>query len=436
MAPYTQWGRVREPGGDSAQRAALADRERELAYCSRLGYTHATYGLDPELYAHLAKRDGRIVLLSGAEPTGTDSSLAAARRAAARHGLGLIPQLPCLSHMDAFIRWIDPGASEFPDTAAFARFCAAKGLQGDLAALNHVAAAARNPAADSFFAIQLRLVKRAWRDDPRGAPGYIHIGHDELGFDSVCFVKAGRTRSEPGTRAELVAAEIALRARQIASILGDSVRILIYGDSFLPTDLGERYGLAGKAGTGEGGVLWLLRHRYHLERKLIVMPWNYLLSDGETHYWSRLRYSKGRQLDLLDKLGFGYVPGPGEHGSGLGTSAGLQPPFALGAPQPAIRCLAEWVREARRRPRNLRGFADQIFEPYRLCGPDSLCAGFTAPLLAYAAWIRPDPPPGAIFNLTAADLARIDYRRSRREGEWKAGVHFPGSAGSPGPAPR
>jgi hypothetical protein len=324
--------------------------------------------------------------------------------------------------MEAFIAWVDSTVSEFPSRKAFKAFCAAKGLP-DNPYLNHVATTGNNPAAAQLFAGQLGMIRRAWGTD---SPAYILIGHDELGYDSVCFIKAGKMRKDPRTRSELVAAEIAERAGQIAAILGDSTRILLYGDSFLPTDLGERYGLSGETGTGKGGVLWLLRHRYRLERKIIVIPWNYMLEDGETHYWSRYKYDKSSQLRLLERLGFGFVTGAGEHGSsGNADQKRLAAPFSLGMRDKAARCVLEWVAASRKHPSSLRGYAHQIFEPYDFCGPDGLCAGFTAPLLAYAGWIHPgsDSAAGALPPRKLLD--RVDHIRSRREAKWVAGVHYP-----------
>jgi hypothetical protein len=426
ISPQTQWGWVRESGSDSAQRSLIQTRRSQLDYYGSLGFSHVSYGLDPDLYNHFRKSQGRWVFSRERGETGTDSSLAAAKREAEARGLRLLPQLPCLSQMGAFIQWVDSGVSEFPDKREFRRFCESKHLAGDYLAMNHVAASGDNPAADQFFEEQLKLIKRGWRTGSAKAPDYIQIGHDELGFDSVCFIKAGRSRNSSLSRSELVAAEINKRVEQVARILGDSVGVILYGDSFLPTDLGERYGMAGKPNTGEGGVLWILRNRYHLEKKLIIMPWNYILADGDVHYWSRLKYDKEKQIRALERLGFGYIPGPGEHGSGGNAAANrLAPPFSLGLRRKTVQCLAEWVVAARRHPLMLRGYADQVYEPYGLCSADHLCVGYTAPLLAYAGWILPDAKPGSTFMLPAKALDRIKYQRSRWEEKWIQGDHYP-----------
>jgi hypothetical protein len=418
ICPPTQWGWARDSAADSARGRQLAMRRAQQDYYRDLGFTHVTYGLDPDMYNHWSRRDGAWTYAAHGLPTGADSSLEAALRETAARGLHLIPQLQGPSHMAAFITWVDSTVSEFGGPAAFREWYAGTGLPHHPLHLDHVAALGDNPAADQFFQGQLDILARAWKSSSLGAPDYVHIGHDELGYDSVCYVKAGRTRGDPRTRSELVAEEIARRVAQVSAVFGDSVKIILYGDSFLPTDLGERYGMAGEGEDGRDGVLYLLRHRHRLEKRILVMPWNYLLEDGDTHYWSRLRYDKKRQIRLLDRLGFGYIPGTGEHGSGgAGTLDPLSPVYALGMPEKSIRCLLEWVRAARERPAMLRGWAHQVFEPFDLCSPGGLCSGFSAPVLAYAAWHGPPER-----ELAAAGA--VDYRKSRLDRLWIPGVHY------------
>jgi hypothetical protein len=423
--PETQWGWARDSTGDSALARKNRSRRAQLGYYRTLGFTHITYGLDPIQFSHYHKVEGKWTFdrIGGAV---ADSSLATAKREAEARGFQVIPQLPCLSAMSPVIFWLDSTVSEFPGRAAFKRFTSANGLRDDYKGLNFVAAVGPNPAADQVFEIQLHIIKRGWRNDPAKAPAYIHIGHDELGYDSICFIKGGRNRANPKTRSELVAEEINLRVSQITRILGDSVKIILYGDSFLPTDLGERFGMAGKAGTGENGVLHILNQRYHLQNRIIIMPWNYILADGDTHYWSGLKYDKRKIVALLDRLGFGYIPGTGEQGgAGDPTLNRLAPPFALGMPEKTAACLREWVSATRAHPRLLRGYAHQVFEPFDYCSPAGLCAGFSAPLLAYAAW-----GPGASAAAAGAPLPKsvfdgVKYRRSRWELRWQAGTHYP-----------
>jgi hypothetical protein len=425
--PLTQWGWARDSAAEPARSALLRTRRAELDYFRALGFTHVSYGMEPDFYDRMRMVDGKWEYVRAAGDTGPDSSLASARREAEKRGMRLVPQLAVLSHQDVIITWRDSSISEFPGRKPFLEYCAAHGLPPD-PGLNHVAALGDNPVADAFFLAQLDWIRRGWAAGPGPhAPDYIHLGHDELGFDSVCFVKAGRNARNPKTRSELVAEEIARRVAQVRRVLGDSVVPIVYGDSFLPTDLGERYGLSGEAGSGKGGVLWILHYRYGLEKKILIMPWNYILEDGDTHYWSRCKYDKEKQLALLEKLGFAFVPGPGEHGSnGDPKQNRLAPPFSLGLRDKTLGCTLQWIAAARKHPALLRGYAYQIFEPYDFCAPDGLCAGFGAPLLAYAGWTYPGgAPSGGELLPPKQKLDKVDYRRSRREGMWIPGVHFP-----------
>jgi hypothetical protein len=131
-------------------------------------------------------------------------------------------------------------------------------------------------------------------------------------------------------------------------------------------------------------------------------------------------------LAFLERLGFGFVPGPGEHGSNAdGTAKRLEPPFALGMPDKSVRCLLQWVAAASSHPRNLRGWAHQSYEPFDLCNADSLCTGFTAPLLAYAAWTRAPGPAGSPFPAAGEILAKVRFKQSRLDRKWTKGIHYP-----------
>jgi hypothetical protein len=103
-------------------------------------------------------------------------------------------------------------------------------------------------------------------------------------------------------------------------------------------------------------------------------------------------------------------------------------------PGKTAACLREWVTAARMRPRMLKGYAHQVFEPYEYCAPDSLCAGFSAPLLAYAAWGAGSAGFAAQAKTGAAAAALplpksvfddVKFKRSRWEGKWIAGTHYP-----------
>ncbi|HLP42941.1 MAG TPA: hypothetical protein VK465_15635, partial [Fibrobacteria bacterium] len=326
-APSSISGWMRASTTDSAKAKILATRRRQLDWYASLGFTHVVYPVDIQAVGLFHRSLGGAWVYNGGHHDGEpDSSFRAMKAEVEAHGMRLIPQVNALSHADAIIQWVDSTVSEFPSRAAFFAFAASKGLPLNRG-LDHVAAPVDNPAADRIFAEFLGIVKANWGNTPLGGlrPSHVLIGHDELGFDSVCFVKAGRSRTRPESPARHVAMEIAARVRQVDSVLGGDgggPDILVHGDSFLPSDVGECYGLVGEPGTGRGGTLAHLAESPTLRDRLLVVPWNYLLAEGERHYWSRLPYRRSRQLALLDTLGFRYVLGIGEHGSNSSEDPG------------------------------------------------------------------------------------------------------------------
>lgn len=432
LNPVTLSGWMRAVGNDSAERRVIGDRRNQLAYYASLGYSHVVYYPDWSLLDGFVKVKGEWVYRADRLSGRPDSSFRAMKAEVEQAGMRMIPMVPSLSHMASFITWVDSSISEFPDWAAFDSFAVAKGIPGNRD-LNHVASPVDNPAADQIFRELLKMIRFNWGSTPLGGnlPSYVLIGHDELGHDSVCFIKAGRTSGRPESPSRLVAMEIRRRAAQIDSVLGPSVEILLFGDSFLPTDLGERYGLAGSKGSGKGGVLSILATFPGMRRKVILIPWNYIVAEGQPHYWSKLRYSRGRQLAYLDTLGYRYILGTGEHGSsGMKGHQPFSPPFALGDPEPAYRSIFEWVKASQSHPRRLAGYMHMTFERFDLCSPQQVCAGFTAPLLAYLAWTPYSPYASQAFSLKRRSYRSrmfdgIDPIRSRRDLAWVRGVHYP-----------
>ena len=61
-------------------------------------------------------------------------------------------------------------------------------------------------------------------------------------------------------------------------------------------------------------MLHLLKETYGQGKRLIVIPWNYSLADGEYYPGSNVRFHKKRQIRILDRLGIDFIPGTGEDG--------------------------------------------------------------------------------------------------------------------------
>lgn len=434
-SPSSISGWMRTSAVDTVRGRILAERRSQLDFYAALGFTHVVYPVDVTAISLFARAPNGHVYNHGRHEGDADSSFRAMKQEVEKRGMRLIPQVNALSHMDAFITWVDSTVSEFSSRAAFDSFCVAKGIPRNRD-LDHVAAALDNPGADRIFTEFLGIVKANWGSTPLGgrSPSHILIGHDELGYDSVCFIKQGRSRHRPESPSRLVAMEVARRASQTDSVLGGSPDILLFGDSFLPTDLGERYGLAGSPRTGKGGVLAILAESKPLRERLIIVPWNYLLAEGESHYWSRLPYSRSRQLALLDTLGIRYVLGTGEHGSNAAAKEPWTPPFAIGNLKDTQRSIFEWVKASQSHRKGLAGYAHQTFEPFGTCSPSGVCVGYTAPLLAYLAWSPASPIASSPASLKgkayhAGFFRGLDHVRSRRDLKWVEGVHYPRPAG-------
>lgn len=391
--------------------------EAMFRFYGALGYSHFIFCQDLSFLNHLQRRPEGLAYLHPQGDGYPDSLFQSVWKSAAARGLGLIPNFGTLSHQSANIRWVDSSISEFESFGAYAAFAESAGLPSD-PDLNHVAAPLQNPAQDALFRIKLEFLRRNWAlaaGDTAARPRYLAVGHDELGYDTVCFIKKGRSADGPLSAAELVARELELRLAQVDSVLGDSVRLLVYGDSFLPTDLGERYGLYRRDGKG---VLALLS-RWGYADRIVIIPWNHWTRDGDIHPWSRFRYSREAQLAYLDSLGFRYWLGVGEHGSnGAPGEAGFTEAFALGDSARTRECMLEWIRAAGKHPRSSRGIAHFTFEPFDKCRKDSLCTGFSAAWPAAWAWGR---------NGTGSRSSKIGIRaaQSRRDLDWVRGEHYP-----------
>lgn len=412
-----------------------ARKRAQVDYFAKLGFTHLIYSMGaPEGHGDPAvlfrKEPGRGWTYNGGRYSEGPmaESFAAMKAAAESRGMTLIPYIETFTHVHHLIA-LDPAMSEFGDWESSCR----SGGFNCSPFNNHVAAIggnpgeSSNPAAAEFFREYLRIIRANWGKPGSPGPEYIHIGHDEMGTlllgpdglprGASCFVKAERSASRPESKAELVALEVTARSGQVDSILGKSTRIMIFGDSFLPGDNGELFGLAGNLETGEGGALLLLRDRHGLGGRLVVVPWAYSVADGEPFLNTRAVIDKRKQLAYLDRLGFDYVVGTGEDG---------------GAPEyhplvgPTQKALFEWLVAADLHPGHRRGYAHLTFDDPSRCHPKfGVCVDYSAPMLAYLAWHRPasfTPFKGGKYSKDV--FAKVDFARSIREKDWRPAVHY------------
>jgi hypothetical protein len=415
---WTGWGWTgMESDSDHSER--VKSFRNMLKYYGALKYSHFVFCQDLSFLNSIRRNDfGNFEYVHERGFGYPDSLFLEVWRESASRGLNIIPMISTLSHQSANIRWLDSTISEFPSSKSFEEYSKATGFPSD-PNLNHVAAPLDNPGQDQLFRIKVEALLRNWiraTQDSNARPIYLALGHDEIGYDTVGFVKKGRSKNSSLSASQLIAKELELRILQIDSVMGNSAtHVLIYGDSFLPTDIGERYGLFSYK---DGGTLGYLA-KWGYASRIIVIPWNYLQLDGEYHHWSRIRYQREPQLKFLDSLGFRYILGVGEHGSnGAEGEIGFTRAFALGNSERTKLAMLEWFQAADLHPRAAWGVMHHTFEPFEKCTRDSLCTGFSAPWPAHWEW-------GKRALGRGESLIGVKAAQSRRDLDWVQGVHFP-----------
>jgi hypothetical protein len=255
-------------------------------------------------------------------------------------------------------------------------------------------------------------------------PSYIHLGHDELGYDRTLLVGTGITGAVGGADSRLIVInEIVARLADIESIFNsiprsDTIGIILYGDSFLPRDYGQSYGVfpwiafgggvsfAGDTVTGAGGVLKavkdsILAHGWKLE--LVVMPWMYtgnaatgeLDDDTALTLGRHLHFSRYNQLRYLNNLGIKFIFLGGEDFGPFADDDGSA--AATEYFERAKKGVYQWHNAALAFPDTYLGFENYMFktgdkkdslgnviEPYcQTGGTGTICSGWTAALSAF-----------------------------------------------------
>lgn len=406
-----------------------------LEYLRALGFTHVLYGMGFDASHFTRNRDGHWTYNGGKYRDGeVAESLRAMKAAVESLDMRLIPINGSLTYVMNQIG-MDPSISEFRSEAAFEKWVKRNGLPLRLVKdfpRGRIAYVGKNPGMDDLFIENLRIIRKNWNwpaSTPLGGrmPEYIHIGHDEIGEYWACAIKADRSKHLSGTRSQLIAREINRRVRQVRSVLGEGTQVMIFGDSLLPADHGETYGLIGDSETGNGGVLRRLRDRYGLANKIIVMPWIYSSRDGldgaQMDQDGRiLPFSKVRQLAYLNRLGIRYMPGTGEDGA--------VPLSDFGSIQRTLQTTFEWVRASQMYPAYLVGFAHLGWNSGvdgASCASDSgYCTSYNASWLAYLAWTYGERSLriARCNSYGGRILSRVKPGLSSAQKAWIEGIHY------------
>lgn len=185
-------------------------------------------------------------------------------------------------------------------------------------------------------------------------PKFIHINHDEIGYNRQGFVFDNGSK----TAAELMAEELKRRIDQIdEKFPGKNITVMFWGDSYVNGDCGTFYNMIGdtldKNGNplpdalyGKGGVLWLLKNHYKIDKRIIVCPWEYSYKDGYIAA-DGIPQNKFEQIKYINKIGINYVAFMGEDDGVINNKDGL---FRY------KRCSWQWMRAGEAFPKYNLGY--------------------------------------------------------------------------------
>lgn len=415
-----------------------------LDYIKSLGYTHVLYQMIGPLSAFFKKdAGGKWQYNSGNYATGeVASSFKDMKKAIEDRGMKMIPLVTSLSHCDAYIT-LDPTISEFNAATT----CANYKVGGTLVCnLDHVAYVGcypyvKNDPMDQLFEEYMKIINANWGSTAIGGsyPEYIHIGHDELAVSGCyCMIKAVRSSILAQTASELVAREIAYRYKEIQDNLtirsGATIKIMIFGDSFLPSENGEIYGLCGNVNNGNDGVLKILRDNTSIANLIaagvasntIVMPWDYSGLDGSSREPSPCdgtKIDKVAQAKFLDNLGYKWIPASGEDGDGT-TNLVNNPTYPLSWKNTAF----EWVRAAQLYPSLVQGYACLHYDPFDTHGSATgYYIGTVDPALMYLInypYIASTNSPDLKCNYYPGVFAGVNAIMTRNDRQFTSGIHY------------
>jgi hypothetical protein len=443
-----------------------------LDYYKKLGYTHVycnvSIGATNYTGGHWVYNNGNYTTDAGDEVV---SSFQYMKSAVESKGLQVIPLLSSLSHMDGYIK-VDPSISEFYDVGTKKSTwstMSGKTINGTYIRpeWDHVAYAGnypdvRNVPMDEIVSEEIKIVNANWGNTAVGGPfpKYINIGHDEEGAGSVCFIAADRNKSllSSYTKSDLVAREIAYRYQQIQNTLkirgAQNVKVILWGDSFLPADYGVVYDMCGNLNSnGSGGVLDKIKNDTYIKSKItnntsifqniIVSPWMYSFPDN--YFWrctgstspistNDVKFDKKPQIAYLNNLGYKFIPFSGTDGS-------ISDPNAV---ERIKQNTYEWVRNCKANTTFLAGYGNAVWDsrynwdnvtatyvnnPNYFSNindtANSLKTEFSATLLAYTAWTYQDMSYYVIQRVYSPIFYNnCKFLQSRNTLSWVSGTDY------------
>jgi len=198
-----------------------------------------------------------------------------------------------------------------------------------------------------------------------------------------------------------------------------SVRVMLWGDSFLPSDNGETLGFQGNAVTGAGGVLDILTKAiasggYGIPKsRIILVPWGYGPEYRNYVHPSPAypAFDKLKQIQYMHNMGFDFLLGTGEAGPGYSVASKL-------IMDNHVQTFYEWVYAANRvNSGHFLGYMNMQFTTFNTGGSGDAAgnnAGYITPLVNYAIKHK------SRFNIpfSASFFRNCDYKVSRNALVW------------------
>jgi hypothetical protein len=405
----------------------------------------------------------------------SDPSFTTAKAAIEYFGMKMLPSFEFLSHMDGFISQ-DISLGEFYDpatkTSTFANYVsvAHNGMAPNTITYNALAYVGNYPTitnshADQIFNGLLQVILSNWGSTSLGGscPDYILMNHDENGAYTAILVGQGRSQTlltNGLTVSDLVAREIAWRYKTVQDVFlskrgSKQIPVMVYGDSYVPADNGQVYGLCGDVNTGVGGVLYKIKNDSYINNttnfsysnianNIIVVPWDYGYVDG-MYYNNNFSYAplnsydcrinKLQQIAYLSNMGYKYLPLSGDWAGDLVGNSG---PARL---QWYLQTTYEWVRAAQMFPANCIGYgqASWIYRWNYVSNdykenlnyfsdinnkPNSITNGYNGAVLAYCLMTNSNSNYVTRHSYVPSFYNNCNYIHSRNSISWQQGIDY------------
>jgi|GEM_PF-2350326 hypothetical protein len=360
-------------------------------------------------------------------------------------GLHILPAIGDCSHQEQWINgtindngdslWRRNDAlSEFSSPARYEQFVKSNELLPGNNRNGVYCADDSNKTASDIFIEQLNIIQSNWGHSALGGlyPQYIHIGHDEIGNWSartgrfVCYVGAEKTKDLVALhgggsvgQAWVIAHQIKTKYGQVSACCNPGVKVIVWGDCFIPLNNGQSAGLTGDR-NGNGGILQFLRDTMRLTYNCIIEPWNYSYVNG-TPLFDAMVFNQGVQISYIQKLGFGYVLASGE-GDAYFDSNGKIIVGGMANVRQHLQVAFEQAAASREYPNNLYGYGNMLYQATMETGGfNDTLVGYTAPILAYFGWFF---QPTQFLAFSPKVYKKFDPIKSRKNLRWSLGIDY------------